>query len=106
MAEDQQKQIQELQMMEQNMTSLAMQKQNIQLQLAEIESALKELEGKDKAYKIIGNILVETDRPALAEELQGKKEIAELRLKTFEKQETKLKDKMQELQNEVMQKLK
>ncbi|MEK6968386.1 MAG: prefoldin subunit beta [Nanoarchaeota archaeon] len=106
MAEDQSKQLQELQVLEQSLSSISMQKQNIQMQATEIESALKELENKDKAFKIVGNILIEADKATLMEELNGKKEIAELRLKTFEKQESKLKEKMQELQNDVMQKMK
>ena len=52
------KKISQLQMLEQGMQSLLMQKQQFQLQQVEIESALKELENVDEAYKIVGNIMV------------------------------------------------
>ena len=106
MAEDHSKQIAELQAIEQNLSSVTMQRQNFSLQLGEIESALKELQGKEKAFKIVGNILVEADRATLEKELSEKKEVVELRLKTFEKQEAKLKERMQQLQNDVLQKMK
>jgi len=106
MAEDHSKQLAELQAIEQNLSSVTMQRQNFSLQLGEIESALKELQGKDKAFKIVGNILVEADRATLEKELSEKKEVVELRLKTFEKQEAKLKERMQQLQNDVLQKMK
>ena len=106
MAEDHSKQLAELQAIEQNLSSVTMQRQNFSLQLGEIESALKELQGKDKAFKIVGNILVEADRATLEKELSEKKEVVELRLKTFEKQEAKLKERMQQLQNDVLQNMK
>ncbi|HLD19602.1 MAG TPA: prefoldin subunit beta [Candidatus Nanoarchaeia archaeon] len=106
MAEDHSKQLAELQAIEQNLSSVTMQRQNFSLQLGEIESALKELQGKEKAFKIVGNILVEADRATLEKELSEKKEVVELRLKTFEKQEAKLKERMQQLQNDVLQKMK
>ena len=104
MAED--KDLQELQVLEQNLSNLSVQKQTLQIQLSEIESALKELETKDKAYKIVGNILIETDKVTLVEDLKNKKEVTELRLKSIDKQETKLKDKAKELQQSVMEKMK
>ena len=48
----------QLQMFEQSMQNLLMQKQQFQLQQVEIESALKELEKVNEAYKIVGNIMV------------------------------------------------
>lgn len=99
-------QIMQLQMLEQNLTNLTAQKQQFQNQLIEIESAIKELEGAKKAYKIIGNIMVSTKQEDLAKDLDQKKEVVELRIKNFDKQEKALKDKASQLQKEVMQKLK
>ncbi len=99
---DSSKNMQELQMIEQNLQNVLMQKQNFQVQIAEIDSALKELEGKESAYKIVGNLLVESDAKTLVQELAGKKEVAELRLKSIEKQEAKLQEKAQSLQKEIL----
>ena len=101
----QERDLQELQLLEQNLSQIAMQKQQFQLQLSEIESAMKELETREKAYKIVGNLLIESDKKTLVEELTGKKEVTELRIKAFEKQESKFKDKVKDLQKSVLDNL-
>ena len=98
--------INQLQLIEQNMQNILMQKQQFQTQLIEVESALKELEKTQKAYKIVGNIMVSADKEELLKDLQGKKETMELRIKTLEKQEEQMKEKASAMQSEVMEKLK
>ena len=98
--------IQQLQMIEQGMQNFLMQKQQFQTQLVEIESALTELEKTDTAYKIVGNIMVSSDKEELLNELKSKKEVVELRIKTLEKQESQMKEKAGTMQSEVMEKLK
>lgn len=101
-----QESISKLQMIEQNVQALLMQKQQFQGQLFELESALKEIEKTDDAYKIVGNVMIKADKAALKTELNAKKEIIDLRLKNIDKQEKQLKDKAEMLQKEVMGKLK
>lgn len=98
--------ISQLQMFEQSMHSLLVQKQQFQQQLVEIDSALEELKSTSKAYKIVGNIMVASDKPLLEKDLKQKKEMVELRIKTLEKQEAKVKEKASEIQAEVMKELK
>ena len=98
--------IQELQLLEQNLQAFSQQKQGIQLQLLEIESALKELEGVDEAYRIVGPIMVQKTKKELQEELGSKKELSELKLGSLEKQETKLRDRASKIQKEVLGELK
>ena len=100
------KKINQLQMMEQSSQNISMQKQQFQLQQVEIESALKELESVNEAYKIVGNIMVASKKEDLKSELKSKKEIIELRLKTLEKQENQIKEKAEKLQSEVLKKIK
>ncbi len=102
LSKDAQESIQRLQMMEQNMQSLNMQKQQFQAQLFELESALKEVFTAPAVFKIVGGIMIGTDKSVLQQEMQGKKELVELRLQTLEKQETQLKDKAKRLQEEVL----
>lgn len=92
----------QLQMLEQSMQNLLMQKQQFQLQQVEIESALKELEKVNEAYKIVGNIMVLSKKDDLKADLASKKEIIELRIKNMEKQENQLREKASKLQNEVL----
>ena len=100
--EDAQDKIRQLQMLEQGLQQLLMQKQAFQLQMMEIESALKELDGAGEAYKIIGNIMVLTKREELDKELKEKKETLELRISSLEKQETKTREKAASLQNDIL----
>ncbi len=107
MEKDSEKKIAELQMIEQNMQNFLMQKQNFQGQLLEVENALKEIEAtKDKAYKIVGNIMVLADKDKLKKELESRKEVLDLRVKSVSKQESALKEKAEALQKELMEELK
>jgi prefoldin beta subunit len=99
---DSQEQIQRLQFLDQNMQQVVAQKQQYQVQLLELENAIKELETSPNAYKIIGNIMVASDKETLKKDLEEKRELAELRVKTFEKQEQQLKEKSEALREEVL----
>ncbi|MCH8004217.1 MAG: prefoldin subunit beta [Nanoarchaeota archaeon] len=101
-SQEAEKKLNQLQMLEQSMQNLLMQKQQFQLQQVEIESALKELENVNEAYKIIGNIMVLSKKDDLKSDLTSKKEIVELRIKNMEKQENQLREKASKLQNEVL----
>ena len=99
--------LQEIQMIEQTIQNLLMQKQAFQTQLFEVDNALNEIEKtKDETYKIVGPIMVATSKKELKDDLQSKKEILELRIKNLEKQEKKIKEEATQLQTEVMKKLK
>lgn len=96
----------QLQMFEQSLQNLLVQKQQFQTQLVEVESALKELDGSKEAYKIVANIMVSTKKEDLNKDLEEKKESLNLRIKTLEKQETTIKEKAQKLQKDVMESMK
>ena len=100
------KKIGQLQMFEQSLQSFLGQKQQFQMQLVEIESALNELEATNKSYKIVGNIMVESDKNELKTDLQSKREMLELRIKTIEKQESQVREKASKLQSEILKKMK
>ena len=102
MTKETQEKIGQLQMIEQNMQSMMAQKQQFQVQMVEIESALKELKNSKTAYKIVGNIMVSSDKESLEKDLNEKKEMMELRIKALEKQEEQVKEKAQKIQKEVM----
>jgi prefoldin beta subunit len=104
-SKESEKKLQQLQMIEQGLQNLMMQKQQFQLQQVEMESALKELEKVNEAYKIVGNIMVLSDKTELKKDLSSKKEVAELRIKTMEKQENQLREKASRLQGEVLKEM-
>ncbi len=94
--------IQHMQLIEQNLQTFLIQKQSFQMQLAETESALKELETAGDAYRIIGNIMVKAKKEELKKELSSKKEMLDLRIKTLERQEARLKEQAETIQKEVL----
>ena len=96
------KKISQLQLIEQNNQQLLMQKQQFKAQLNEITSALNELQKTSQAYKIVGNIMVKATQEDLTKELDNKKEMMELRIKTIEKQEQHLREKAEALRKEVV----
>lgn len=98
--------IAQLQLIEQSMQNLLVQKQQFQMQLVEIESALKELENANEAYKIVGNIMVLSKKEELQKDLISKKEIIELRIKSIEKQEEQIREKSSKLQSKVLERMK
>jgi len=102
MDEQTQEKISQIQLIQQNLENFSMQRQQFQLQQTEIETALGEIENTTTTYKIIGNIMVLTDKDKLKKELDEKKEMLNIRINTIEKQEDKLKVKFEELQQEVM----
>ncbi|RME55106.1 prefoldin subunit beta [Candidatus Woesearchaeota archaeon] len=98
--------INELQLLEQNLQNFAMQRQNFQAQVLEIDNALKELDKAEAPYfKIVGNIMVASDKESLKKDLESKKDILELRMKSVKKQEDALNEKMKSLQEKVMKEL-
>jgi prefoldin beta subunit len=105
MKKDVQEKINKLSMMEHSLQAFLAQKQAFQSQLVELDSALGELKKTDKAYRIVGNVMVAADKDALATDLAQKKEMMELRIKSLEKQELKMREKTSELQSEVMKEM-
>jgi prefoldin beta subunit len=85
-------------MLDHQAQQLALQRQQFQGQLFEMENALKEIMTSPSVFKIIGNIMVATDKDALKKDLESKKELVELRIKSFEKQENQLREKVKDLQ--------
>jgi len=102
MKKETQEKIQQLQLMEQNIQQFLVQKQQFQSQLIELESALGEASKVEEAYKIVGNIMVMTKSKELKKDLEQKKEVVELRIKSLEKQENSIKEKTKKLQEEVL----
>lgn len=103
---DSQEKIAKLQMMEHNMHQLEQQRQQLQAQLFEIESAITALGESTTAYKIVGSVMVQAKPDALLKELQQKKDVLDVRIQSTEKQEQKLRDGAKALQDDVMKSLK
>lgn len=105
--EDMQNKIQEIHLLEQSLQSLLMQKQAFQLELNETENAFSEIQDtKEDIFKVIGSIMIKSDKEKVTRDLGQKKELLSLRLKSIEKQESELAKQLEELRKEIMSNLK
>ncbi len=101
------KKIQGLQILEQNMQNVLMQKQAFLLERGETDNALDELKNtKEDVYKIAGQIMIKTKKSDAESDLKRKKEILDLRIKSLEKQENFLKEQIMKGRDEILSKLK
>lgn len=103
---DQQELLQEVQEFERNrvqLLTISNQRQQLQAQSAVMERALDELQKSQekKVYKAVGNILVLSDSVQVKKELQEQKEAADLRVKSLQKQEDALIEKLNRLKSGI-----
>jgi len=104
---DKDNKLQEMQMAEQGLQNLLMQKQAFQMELSETTTALKEIsDSGEEVYKIVGQLMIKTDKKKMQDELQNKEKLLDLRLKTIEKQETTLTEQLEKVREEVMKGMK
>lgn len=104
---NQNQKIQEMQFLEQNLQNLLMQKQGFQMELSETTAALKEINSaNDEVFKIVGQLMIKTDKAKTIKELETKEKILDLRLKSIEKQEETMTKKLGELRDEFMKGMK
>jgi len=100
-----QEKINQIQLLQQNMQNFAMQRQQFQVQQTELESALAEIDKTAQTYRIIGSIMVLTDKEQLKKELDEKKQMLTVRINSIEKQEAKIREKAESLQKDVLAEL-
>ena len=100
--------LQEMAILEQSVQHLSLQKQSLQFEINEVLSALEELKksGEKEVFKIVGQIMVKSKKEDLEKELEEKKDMAELRVKSIEKQEQSLREKLLSMRNDIMKKMK
>ena len=91
------------QLYQQQIHGILMQKENLNLQMTEINNALDELtKSKEKdIYKISGPLLIKSAREDVKKDLEEKKELISLKLKTLDKSEQKIKGKIDELREKL-----
>ncbi len=102
-----QEKIQELQILEQGLQNIAMQKRTFQLELNETKTALKEVgKTKNDVFKIVGQIMLKTEKKDIEKELDEKKKLLELRLKSIEGQENQVSENAEKIRQEIVGKIK
>ncbi len=103
-----QNQLAQLQQIQQQAQAIALQKNQVEINLKETELAFEELEKLDEnavVYRTIGELLIKTEPEKIKEYLQEKKDTLDLRLKTLTRQEERIQKRFQQLQEQLKQAL-
>lgn len=97
--------VREMQILEQNLQGLLMQKQAFQLELNETINANEALQSsKGDVYRIVGQIMLKSEKKEMEKDIDEKKHLLELRIKSIEKQETELRASLERLRNFIIEK--
>ena len=104
-----QEQLMKMQQAQQNLQSILAQKQQLEIEKIESEKALEELKKSnenDAVYKHAGSILIKSTKDELISELEEKKELAKTRETVLAKQETRIKESLQEHEAKISELMK
>lgn len=97
------KRIEELQILENQLQNILLQKQAFQMEISEAESSLNALkETKDAVFKMVGQLMVKADKNKLQSELDEKIKLLSLRLNSLDKQENSFSEKLEKIREEVL----
>ena len=97
-----------LQQQQQTLRSVLTQKQQLELELAEVDQALSELEKLTDAaiiYRSVGSLLVKSKRSKVTSELNERKDILNMRISVLGKQEERLRSQIKNLQTKLQRDL-
>jgi prefoldin beta subunit len=97
-----------LQQVQQTLQSVLAQKQQVDIELTEIEQALGELQNMTEdavIYKAIGTLLVKSEKTKIVTDLNERKELLNTRTTVLAKQEERLRAQLKDLQAKLQQDL-
>ncbi len=105
--EETQRQIQELQMMEQSFQQLLMQKNAFSMEANETDLIISEVEKTDGEISRIvgGQVVIKTTKEKVIEEMKKKKDLIDIRMKTISEQEKDFSEKIEAIRADVMKKI-
>lgn len=97
-----------LQQQQQTLRTILTQKQQLELELTEVDQALSKLEElTDSAiiYKSLGSLLVKSKRTKVTNELNERKDLLNMRINVLSKQEERLRSQLKDLQSKLQRDL-
>jgi prefoldin beta subunit len=101
-------QILRLQQLQQTLEIVMSERQRLEAELVEINNAIEELNKtteESNIYKLVGRIMIKSNKETLKNELMEKKEIMETRAKVLEKQEERTRAQLTNLQKDLQKAL-
>ena len=102
-----QQELMQFQQLQSQYQIIVSQLQSLKIEMSETDAALNELSKTENpvVYKSIGSILIKSEKPGLLDDLNKKKESIDIRIKTIEKQEDRVKKKLEEMQKNLQKAL-
>ena len=104
-----QERLMRLQQLQETLQTVLTQKQQLEVELLEVDQALGQLEktiGNTTIYKSIGSLLIKTEKEKVTAELKERKELANMRVSVLSKQEERLRSQLKDLQEKLQKDLK
>lgn len=98
---DNNEELQEMQMIDQSLHNVLMQKQAFEMELSETKSALGEVDKSGEVYKMVGDLMMKSDKAKVKNELENKEKIIGMRIKALEKQEDSMTKRLDELRKKL-----
>jgi prefoldin beta subunit len=95
--------LEQAQLYQQQLQSIVAQKENLRLQLMEIEKALEELSKTKETtvYKITGPLLVKAKTTEVKKELEDKQKFINFKIKTLEDSEKRVQKRLDEIKTKL-----
>jgi prefoldin beta subunit len=97
-----------LQQLQQTLQGVMSQKQQLEMQLGEVEQALEELEKLNETaviYKSIGALLIKSEKEKVTTDLTERKELLKMRVEVLTKQDDRLRTQVKDLQEKLQRDL-
>ena len=102
-------QLERYEQLQQNLQSVLVQKQQIDLEIIETDKALAELEKSAddvKVYKSAGTVMVSSNKADVVKDLTESKDLSNTKLSVLNKQEERLKENIKEVQTKLDESMK
>ena len=97
-------QLERYEQLQQNLQSVLVQKQQVDLESIEIDKALEELNKSAddvKVYKSAGTVMVSSNKADVVKELTESKDLSNTKITVLNKQEERLKESLKEVQEKL-----
>ena len=98
--------MEKLQQIEQSLQHVMIQKQSVEGEISEIDTALEHVDKSPDVYKNVGNIMIKQTSQQISKDLSDRKELLSTRLNSLAKQEERMQEKKNQVQQELLKDMK
>jgi len=92
----------EMQVLEQSLQQVLMEKQALEVDLNEAVNALEEVrKTKDDVYQVLGNIMIKVRKEEVIKNLEERNKLSGLRIKSIENQEKTIQSRIESLRKDL-----